>query len=350
MAMRLKGLVVVPAERSPYRNADGPGTQHVANRPIACHALETLAAAGIEALAVVAHAEAVPSIRRCIEADIADGVEVTFLPQRERTDLLGALRATTAFVGDDPAVVHLADGLLGQDLDLPSVPGDLPDLLLLLHRSEDQRERLGEAMQKLVGVTELNGCKTHLALTGVCLFGPGALRRIAQTGLDLGPEVDLLAVAEHLSAAGGLVEAEFVRTWRRYRGDPLDLLELNRIVLDQQAPQGELPDGDNRIEGRVIIDPTADVTSSILLGPCIIGPHTRVSNSYIGPYTSIGAGAEIEGVEIVRSIVSEGVRILHVSDRIEGSTIGRRASIFRDFGLPRAMRLHVGEGVEVVFD
>jgi hypothetical protein len=27
--------------------------------------------------------------------------------------------------------------------------------------------------------------------------------------------------------------------------------------------------------------------------------------------------------------------------------VGRRASIFRDFGLPRAMRLHVGEDVEV---
>ena len=75
-----------------------------------------------------------------------------------------------------------------------------------------------------------------------------------------------------------------------------------------------------------------------------------MTSSYIGPYTAIGANTEIEGVEIVHSIVSEGVQIKHVSGRIERSTIGRRASIFRDFRLPRAMRLHVGEGVEVALE
>jgi glucose-1-phosphate thymidylyltransferase len=97
----------------------------------------------------------------------------------------------------------------------------------------------------------------------------------------------------------------------------------------------------------VVIDPSAIIDSSIILGPCIIGANARVSNSYIGPYTSIGAEADIEGAEIVRSIICEGARIKHISNRIEGSTIGRRATIFRDFRLPRAMRLHVGEDVEV---
>ena len=97
--------------------------------------------------------------------------------------------------------------------------------------------------------------------------------------------------------------------------------------------------GDNRIEGRVIIHPTAEVSSSIILGPTIIGRDARVSNSYIGPYTSIGAGAEIEGAEIERSIIADGARIMHVGGRIEASTVGRSARIFRDFALPRAMRL-----------
>src|SRR6201999_3802935 len=99
---------------------------------------------------------------------------------------------------------------------------------------------------------------------------------------------------------------------------PRDLRERNRIVLDRQAAHCEARDhSNNRIEGRVIIDPSADVTDSMILGPCIIGPGARVANSYIGPYTSVGAGAEIEGAEIVRWIVAEGVRIMHVSGRIE---------------------------------
>ena len=165
--------------------------------------------------------------------------------------------------------------------------------------------------------------------------------------------LDLTAIAEYLADTGRSLRTKFVRTWRRYRGDPLDLLELNRIVLDQQMPDADAVgdgDGDNRIEGRVIIHPTAEINSSIILGPTIIGPAARVSNSYIGPYTSIGAGAEIEGAEIERSIISEGARIMHVGGRIEASTVGRRARIFRDFALPRAMRLHVGDGVELALN
>ena len=349
MWVRLKGVLVVLGAAS-LGNGETPAMQRIANRTIACHAVENLAAAGIDELAVVATPGTIDEVRECIERDLGDGITPTYICQHDRIDLLGALGAAAGFVGDDRAVVHLADGLLGQQLDQVA---DLlhetgPDMLLLLHRSDTGHDELGPATQRLLGVTELNGSPTRLALAGVCVFGPGTMRRAADVGAAFQPEVDLLQIAEHLAAEGNALEAVVVRSWRRYQGNPLDLLELNRVVLDQLHPQGELLHrGDNRIEGRVIISPSAAVDSSIILGPCIIGADARVSNSYIGPYTSIGAGADIEGAEIVRSIISEGARIKHISGRIEGSTIGPRAPIFRDFRLPRAMRLHVGEDVEV---
>ena len=355
MAMAVKGVLVVATATSPSMAGDGPGMQPIANRPIVCHALDALLSAGIESVAVVAPAGMIGDIQQCLDSGDERRGHITYLPQDERPDLLGALRAAAPFAAEDPTVVHFADGLLGQSLNelVDGLNGDMPDLLLLLHRGVDPRDGLDAGTQKLLGIAELNGSPTHLALAGVCLFGPGGLRRASEMtqAQAPGPEVDLITIAEALAGGGGVLEAAFVRSWRRYRGDPLDLLELNRLVLDQQHP---VPDtgqrGDNRIEGRVIIHPTADVTSSVILGPCIIGREARVSNSYIGPYTSIGARAEIEGAEIVRSIVCEGVRIQHVSGRIEGSTIGRRANIFRDFSLPRALRLHVGEGVEVALE
>ena len=66
-----------------------------------------------------------------------------------------------------------------------------------------------------------------------------------------------------------------------------------------------------------------------------------------GPTPQSDAGADIEGAEVVSSIIADGARIRHVNGRIEGSPIGRRSSIFRDFSLPRAMRLHVGDDVQV---
>jgi glucose-1-phosphate thymidylyltransferase len=354
MSMPCKGVVVVPPGSPSCRTGDGAaGTQQIANRPIVCHVLDALGAAGIVDVAVVAPDSSVAEIRHCIETDVDRVAEVVYVAQTGRADLLGALAAAEAFVGDDACIVHFADGLTGQPLEpfAQLLEAEPPDLVLMLHRSTDRREGLGPATQRLLGISELNGSKSRLGLVGVCLFGPGALRRACARPHDADPELDLTTIAERIAGSGRALHASFVRTWRRHCGDPVNLLELNRIVLDQQSPEGEpFHGGDNRIEGRVIIHPTAEVTSSIILGPSIIGPFARVSSSYIGPYTSIGAGTEIEGAEIERSIISDGARIMHVSGRIEASTVGRRASIFRDFSLPRAMRLHVGEGVEVALN
>ena len=223
-------------------------------------------------------------------------------------------------------------------------------LLLLVHRSSAEHAGLGPATERLLGVTEFSGSRSRLSVAGVCAFGPGLLRRASTAPAAPDSRFDLIAVAEWLASLGHKPQVGFVQSWRRYRGDSLDLLELNRLVLDQYAPEGDAIDtGDNRIEGRVSIHPTAELKSSIIVGPTIIGPGARISNSFVGPYTSIGARAEIEGAEVERSIIADGARIMHVSRRIEGSTIGQRATIFRDFALPRGIRLHVGANAEMAF-
>ncbi len=327
--------------------------QRVANRPIVCHVLDALVAAGINEIAIVGTSQILCDIRACVDDDHGAAAEVNYVPQIGRDDLPGALSAAQRFIGDDPCVLHFADGLLGEDLGkvIRHQASGSADLFLLLHRSANGQDRLGPWAQRALGIRELNPSSAPLGLVGVCVFGPGASRRACERAGADRPESELTFVAERLAGEPGALDAGYVRTWRRYCGDPLDLLELNRIVLDQQTPDGELFDlGDNRIEGRVIIHPSAEVTSSTILGPTIIGPAARVSESWIGPYTSIGARAQIEGAEIERSIISDGARIMHVGGRIEASTVGRRASIFRDFALPRAMRLHVGDGVELALN
>lgn len=327
-------------------------TEHVANRPIVCHTLDALVSAGTTELAVVAPPSALEAIRACIETDGAVPATVRYVAQTSRPDLLGSLEAAASFVGDDPAVMHFADGLVGETADRFSrLLAEEPEgLLLMVHRSSDKQAGLGPATERLLGVTELNGSRSRLAVAGVCVFGPQLLRLASAAPAGPDREYDLIAVAEWLASQGHQPHVGFVQSWRQYRGGSLDLLELNRLVLDQHAPEAEPVDpGDNRIEGRVGIHPTAQLSSSIIVGPSVIGAGARISNSFIGPYTSIGARTEIEGAEVERSIIADGARIMHVSGRIEGSTIGQRASIFRDFALPRGIRLHVGANAEMVF-
>jgi glucose-1-phosphate thymidylyltransferase len=120
------------------------------------------------------------------------------------------------------------------------------------------------------------------------------------------------------------------------------------MVLDQHSPEADPFDtGDDHIEGRLSIHPTAKLTSSMIVGLSIIGPRARISNSFVGPYTLIGARAEIEGAEVERSIIVDGARIMRISRRIEGSTLGQRANIFRDVALPRGIRLHIGANAQL---
>ena len=327
-------------------------TERVANRPIVCHALDALVSSGITDLVVVAPSRALEAIRACVESDRGAGVGVKYVAQTSRPDLLGSLEAAASFVGDDPAVVHFADGLAGEAPDRFSrfLVEQPQGLLLLVHRSSDKNAGLGPATERLLGVTELNGSRSRLAVAGVCSFGPRLLRLASAATPGSDSPFDLIAVAEWLASQGHQPRVGFVQTWRQYRGNSLDLLELNRLVLDHHAPEAEPFDaGDNRIEGRVSIHPTAELRSSIIVGPSIIGAGARISNSFVGPYTSIGARAEIEGAEVERSIIADGARIMHVSGRIEGSTIGQRANIFRDFALPRGIRLHIGANAEMAF-
>jgi glucose-1-phosphate thymidylyltransferase len=182
---------------------------------------------------------------------------------------------------------------------------------------------------------------------GVGIFGPGAFRDACQSHRAPAPG-SLGELAQQLSEVGGKVEVSLADGWRRYRGNPADLLEVNRLALELISPRFCHPSGtQNQIEGRVQIDRTATVTTSVIVGPVVVGEGAEVTNAYVGPYTSIGAGARIEGVEIERSIISPGASVMHVGGRLVSSLVGRGAHVFRDFSLPRAMRLRVGDGDEI---
>jgi len=101
------------------------------------------------------------------------------------------------------------------------------------------------------------------------------------------------------------------------------------------------------IDGLVQIDPSAELRSTVVRGPAAIGARARIEHAYIGPYTSIGADAIVEGVEIEYSIVCEGASITHIGKRLEASIVGRHACVSRDFRLPHAIRLQVGENARI---
>jgi glucose-1-phosphate thymidylyltransferase len=230
----------------------------------------------------------------------------------------------------------------------------------MVHQAALPDQRLSPAAQSLLHLAELDPDRSALGLAEVWGFGPGGVRSVVAGG-PARPEaggngdhpvarclLNVSALAERIALGGGTLHVRVVDAWLAFRGDPDELLNLNRIVLDRiqsDLPQGRL--NGNRIEGRVRIHERASVQSSVIVGPVVIGADARIRDAYLGPYTAIGPGAVVQGAEIERSIISSGASINHVSGRIIASIVGRNARLFRDFSLPRALRLRLGDGAEV---
>jgi glucose-1-phosphate thymidylyltransferase len=354
--MTFKGLIT-PADSS-FSRVRGTSTalQRVANRPIVCHVLEALREASITDVALLTPTIDAEDLRACVSAEGPAQTAIEYVPYTEGT-YERALRTAGRLLGDSPCVAHAADGLLTQPLAplLGRLNGDAPDLLALVHRQHTANGSVGLATRRVLRLAGAGHEDGALELAGVCVFGVGALREAIGAAARHSGELDLAAIAERLGAEGGRVGIEHISGWRRNTGEVEDLLELNRIAFDALlrepacATRAE-PSADesaNRIEGYVDVHPTARMQSSVIVGPARIGPGAEVLDSYIGPYTSIGAGVRIENAEVERSIIMAGASIMHIGGRLVGSVVGRDARIFRDFSLPRALRVNVGDGNEV---
>jgi glucose-1-phosphate thymidylyltransferase len=320
-----------------------PALEHVANRPIAYHVLDALIAAGVEEVIVVGAADTLIDVRASLNRYGSPAVDLEYAPSPTHADPVTVLRAAAPLVGAAPCIVHLGGGLLDEPLGLyvDALDAQSLDLVLLCDGAsftDSPGASLDHQERTVQGI---------LCDAGVGVFGPGAFRDACQGEVEANA-CGMDSLAQRLSDDGRHVQVCLAQGWRRYCGNPHDLLELNRLALDLIAPQQRPPTGyQNRIEGRVLIHETATVSMSVVVGPVVVGEGAEVTNSYIGPYTSIGACAQLEGVEIERSIISPNARVMHVGARLVSSLVGRGAHVFRDFSLPRAMRLRVGEGDEV---
>lgn len=346
-----KGVVVVPNTTrwtGPWLGATrATSLQRVANRAIVCHVLDALLRTGVAEVLVIAPPDAADEVAACVDSEGPEGLAIRHLVHEPGEDR-DALPAAAELVGDAACILHRADGLLGQPLpSLELLREESSDALLLAQDDGRETKRLKLVQQRRLGATDDGLAPAPPGVAGVCLLAPGALRRLASATRS--PDVlDFADLARQLARDGGRVQMRIVHKWRHFTGDAADLLAMNRTMLDAIDPETitSARDG-NRFEGAIAIHPTACVSSSVIIGPVMIGADALIADSYIGPHTSIAERVRIEGAELERSIVLADASVLHVGGRLVASIVGRQARVFRDFSMPRALRLHVGDGDEV---
>ncbi|MQA76666.1 MAG: glucose-1-phosphate thymidylyltransferase, partial [Solirubrobacterales bacterium] len=189
---------------------------------------------------------------------------------------------------------------------------------------------------------------SDLALVGVYMFTPqifDAARAIEPSWRD---ELEITDAIQHLIDAGNKVESHTVSGWWKDTGQLADMLEANRLVLEELEwrMDGEA-DAESRVEGRVAIDAGATLERSVVRGPTVIGAGSKIADSYVGPYTSIGRDVEIVGSEVEHSILLAGARVHDLDTRIEASLLGRNVTLARGREMPKTLRMIVGDNSQI---
>ncbi|HEV7482731.1 MAG TPA: sugar phosphate nucleotidyltransferase, partial [Solirubrobacterales bacterium] len=161
-------------------------------------------------------------------------------------------------------------------------------------------------------------------------------------------EYEITEAIQALIDDGHKVQSEVVRGWWKDTGQLADMLEANRLVLEELETDlvGEIDD-ESRVEGRVVVAAGATLTRSVVRGPAVIGAGACIEDAYIGPYTSIGAGVHVRRSEVEHSIILSDSVVEDLETRMEASLLGRNVKLTRSNGPPKTLRLLVGDNCEI---
>jgi glucose-1-phosphate thymidylyltransferase len=325
----------------------------VANKPVLVYGIEAIVAAGIHDIAIIVSPETGSEIRECIGDGSRYGANIHYIEQDAPRGLAHAVLTAEPFLGDSPFVMYLGDNLLQHGI-TPLVE----EYRSIDCNSEILLTRVPNPSQ--FGVAELDGSKvvkltekppepkSDLALVGVYMFDQHIFEAAKAIKPSKRGELEITDAIQWLLDNGYTVHPHIVKGWWKDTGKIEDMLEANRTVLDtfERDMRGSI-DGDSAIEGKVVIEPGAQIIDSLVRGPSIIGADARIVHAYVGPYTSIGNRCVVERCEIENSIVLENSSLSHVDGRIEASLIGKNVKIGRTHRKPVAYRFMVGDNSEV---
>ncbi len=324
----------------------------MANKPVLFYGIEAMVAAGIEEIGIIIAPETGAEIRSATGDGSRFGASIEYIEQDAPLGLAHAVLTAEPFLGDSPFVMYLGDNLLRDGIvDLVATfRSEAPEALILLTPVPDP-EHYGVAELEDGRVSRLvekpKEPQTDLALVGVYMFTPAifaAARSIEPSWRD---ELEITDAIQALVDGGQRVDPHIVHGWWKDTGQVQDMLEANRLILDDLTERldGELVD--SRVEGRVVVEEGARLERTTVRGPAVIGRNSRITDAYIGPYTAVGEDVTIEKAELEHSIVLSGSSIRDLEYRIEASLIGKNVTIGRGPALPKAYRFVVGDNADV---
>ncbi|MFW9962313.1 MAG: bifunctional sugar-1-phosphate nucleotidylyltransferase/acetyltransferase [Candidatus Sifarchaeia archaeon] len=306
----------------------------IAGKPLVFHTLEALEKAGIRETLVVYGYQA-SKLREAVETR-SWKMKISFVDQKERKGTAHAAGYAKKFVGKSNAILMYGDVMVGPntfeglierhkkrkfDLTLSVKPIENPSAYGIV------KVQRGKA-KALIEKPEPDQMVSNLVNAGIYAISYPIWEAIEKTELSPRGEYEITDSISMLIERGN-VGAYSLPSWWLDIGKPWDLLEANKLCLEQLETriEGTVEDG-AIVKGNVIIEEDTLVKSGAYIeGPVFIDKESVIGpNCYIRPHTSLGKRVKIgNAVEIKNSIIMDGTNVGHLS-YVGDSIIGQRSN------------------------
>ncbi len=322
----------------------------IANKPILHYAIEAAVTAGVTEIGIVTNADS-DEVPRAIGDGSKWGARITFIPQNAPLGLAHVVKIAEPFIGSDNFIFYLGDNMVvgGIRRYLEAFEKSSANCFLTLAKVKEPG-RFGVPEIKdgvIVGVEEKpQDPKSNYAVAGIYIYDKNIFQAVNNIQPSARGELEISDAHQYLIDHNFKIGFAEITGWWKDTGKPIDLLEANRLILENTEPLVEPNveiDSQSDIAGRVVLQKGCKIIKSKVRGPAIIGEGAVIENSYVGPFTSIGRDTYMANSEVEYSIILKECKIVDAGLRIEGSLLGVGVEIVRTDGKPRVQRFMIGD-------
>ena len=319
----------------------------IANKLMLDYALEYVRDANISEVGIIINAD-----DHSIKSEFGNGssrnIKITYIPQDAPLGLAHVVKISEKFIGDDPFIFYLGDNILvgGVSKFVTEFEDAGSNCHLALSKVSDPN-RFGVAEiknNKIVSIEEKpNKPKSNLAVTGIYLYDSNIFEAVNNIKLSDRGELEISDAHQYLLEKGYHISYSEITGWWKDTGKPSDLLEANRLLLDNIEDSRNSKIIDTKIMGKVSIGENVKISNSIIEGPVIINDDSIIDNAHITPHTAIGKRCEIMKCTVGNSIIMSESTIKNVDDKISNSLLGTDVQIIGSHKNDQAHRFILGD-------
>lgn len=305
----------------------------IAGRPMIFYAISAVAKVGIKEIVINTN-EGENELAKVVGNGSRFGVKITYFEQKGGPrGLADVVKQARPYLQGSPFIFYLGDNIICNGLNkfAGKFKKEKLNCLLALAKVPDP-ERFGvpeiKAGRILRVIEKPEKPASPYAVAGIYIYDANIFKAVDKIKISARGEYEISDAHTWLINQGYKVGFSEITGWWKDTGKPEDLLEGNQLLLSAQKSiiKGDIEKG-VAVQGRVQIGQGTKISGrTTIRGPVFIGDDCIISESCIGPFTSIGNKCEIYKTEIENSIVFDDCD-LRSDARIVDSLIGLNTTI-----------------------